>query len=255
VDVRTQRDALLTPAVQLGLLLAVLGLWQAAAANRWVSPLILPSLTATLGEFVAILGQPDAHHAIQVTVTEFAAALAAALAAGLLVGAVCGTFDYLANLVEPLLLAAYAVPIVMAFPLCLLFFGIGSPSKIAFAGTYAFFPVAIQTMRGLRQVDEPLIRAARSMGASRWQLLTQVALPAASPAIATGLRLGAVLALLGVVAGEMLGAVDGIGQSLANAVSTFRAADAFAWILLVVMLVTLVNLSLSWLEHALEGER
>src|SRR5919206_2881704 len=172
MDAGPRRDALLTLAVQLGLLLAVLGLWQAAAANRWVSPLILPSLTATLGEFVAILGQPDAHHAIRVTATEFAAALAAALVAALVVGAVCGTFDYLGDLVEPLLLAAYAVPIVMAFPLCLLFFGIGSSSKIAFAGVYAFFPIAIQTMRGLRQVDEPLIRAARSMGASRWQLFT-----------------------------------------------------------------------------------
>jgi ABC-type nitrate/sulfonate/bicarbonate transport system permease component len=255
LDARPRRAALLTPLVQFGLLVAVLGLWQAAAANRWVSPLILPSLTATLVEFVAMLGQPDAHHAIQVTVSEFAIALAGAVVAALIVGTVCGTFSYLGDLVEPLLLAAYAVPIVMAFPLCLLFFGIGSSSKIAFAGVYAFFPIAIQTMRGLRQVDEPLIRAARSMGASRWQLLTRVALPAALPAIATGLRLGAVLALLGVVAGEMLGGLEGIGQSLANAVSTFRAADAFAWILLVVVLVTLVNLSLSWLEHVLEGGR
>ena len=65
----------------------------------------------------------------------------------------------------------------------------------------------------------------------------------------TGLRLGAVLGLLAVVAGEMLGALEGVGQRLARSAEGFQAAEAFAWILLTVLMVMLVNGSLSWLER------
>jgi ABC-type nitrate/sulfonate/bicarbonate transport system permease component len=135
-----------------------------------------------------------------------------------------------------------------------LFFGIGSSSKIAFAALYAFFPIAIQTLKGLRHVDPALIRTAVSLGASRRQLLFKVRLPAAFPVILAGVRLGAVLGLLTVVAGEMLGALAGIGQALSSAVQTFESAEAFAWILLVVALVSFVNSGLSWLERRVAGE-
>ncbi len=236
-------------AVQAGAVGAVLGVWHLATLRQWVSPLILPDLGRLGHTLLQLLAEPATYHHLRVTAYEFAGAMLVALGAGLLVGVVGGTVRYVGDLIEPILLALYAVPIVMAFPLCILFFGIGSASKIAFGGLYAFFPVAIQTLKGLRHVDPGLIRAAVSMGASPWLLLTRVMVPAAFPVIVTGVRLGAVLGLLSVVAGEMLGALEGVGQMLTRSVEALVSAEAFAWILITILMVTLVGGTLSWLER------
>jgi len=236
-------------AVQAGAIGGVLAVWHLATLRQWVSPLILPDLGRLAHTFLQLLAEPTTYHHLRVTAYEFAGAMVVALGAGLLVGVLGGTVRYVGDLIEPILLALYAVPIVMAFPLCILFFGIGSASKIAFGGLYAFFPIAIQTLKGLRHVDAGLIRAAVSMGAGPWLLLTRVMVPAAFPVIVTGVRLGAVLGLLSVVAGEMLGALEGVGQMLTRSVEALVSAEAFAWILITVLMVTLVGGTLSWLEH------
>jgi ABC-type nitrate/sulfonate/bicarbonate transport system permease component len=242
-------------AIQGGALFAVLVAWHLATVARspWtpVSPLILPSLGRLARTFVLLLGQPDTYHHVGITAYEFAVAMLLALSAGLAVGIVAGTVKYVGDLIEPVLLALYAVPIVMAFPFCILFLGIGSGSKIAFGGLYAFFPVAIHTLKGIRHVDRGLIRAAVSMGAGPRLLLLRVLIPAAFPVILTGVRLGAVLGLLSVVAGEMLGALEGVGQMLKRAVEGLVSAEAFAWILITIVMVTLVGGTLSWLERRL----
>jgi len=246
-------------AIQAGTLLAVLVVWHLATVARspWtpVSPLILPGLGRLATTFVALLGRADTYHHVGVTAYEVAVAMLFALSAGLAVGIVAGTIKYVGDLIEPVLLALYAIPIVMAFPFCILFLGIGSGSKIAFGALYAFFPVAIHTLKGLRHVDRGLIRAAVSMGAGPRLLLLRVLIPAAFPVILTGVRLGAVLGLLSVVAGEMLGALEGVGQMLKRAVEGLVSAEAFAWILITIVMVTLVGGTLSWIERRLEYAR
>jgi len=248
-------EAWLAPAIQAGSLLAVAAAWHVSTARGWVSPLILPELPRLGRTLLAILGRADTYEHVRVTALEFAAAMALALVAGLLVGVLGGTVRYVGELIEPLLLALYAIPIIMAFPLCILFLGIGSASKIAFGALYAFFPVAIHTLKGLRHVDRGLIRAAVAMGAGPRLLLLRVLLPAAAPVILTGVRIGAVLGLLSVVAGEMLGALDGVGQMLTRSVEALVSAEAFAWILITIAMVTLVGGTLSWLERRLEQAR
>jgi ABC-type nitrate/sulfonate/bicarbonate transport system permease component len=247
--------ALLPPAIQAGALLAVLGAWHAATAGEWVSPLILPDLGRLGRTLVALLGKAETYHHVRVTALEFGGAMLIALGAGLVVGILGGTIRYVGDLIEPLLLALYAIPIVMAFPLCILFLGIGSASKVAFGGLYAFFPVAIHTLKGLRHVDRGLVRAAVSMGAGPRLLLLRVLIPAAAPVILTGVRIGAVLGLLSVVAGEMLGALEGVGQMLSRSVEALVSAEAFAWILITIAMVTLVGGTLSWVERRLERAR
>lgn len=248
-------DASLASAIQGGALAIVLIVWHVAAARRWVSPLIVPEPARMLEKLADILGRPETYHHLRVTASEFGGAMLVALAAGLAVGIAAGAIRYLGDLVEPVLMALYAVPIIMAFPLCILFFGIGSGSKIVFGGAYAFFPIAIQTIKGLRHVDPTLIRAAVCMGAGPGLLLARVQLPAAAPVILTGVRLGAVLGLLSVVAGEMLGALEGVGQMLTRSVEALAAAEAFAWILVTIGMVVLVSGVLSWIERRIAGAR
>lgn len=253
--VRRRVEAGLPYTIQGATLLVVVLVWHVATVGRWVSPLILPDLGRLGRTLVGLLGNSETYHHVAVTAAEFGVAMLLALAAGLVVGIVGGTVRYVGDLIEPILLALYAIPIVMAFPLCILFLGIGSASKIAFGGLYAFFPVAIHTLKGLRYIDQGLIRAAVSMGASPWLLLIRVRIPAAFPVILTGVRLGAVLGLLSVVAGEMLGALEGVGQMLTRSVEGLVSAEAFAWILITILMVMVVGGTLSWLEHHLEKAR
>src|SRR5215831_6443024 len=254
-----KRGAVAPLAIQGGALLAVLVAWHLATLPRgpWgrVSPLILPDLGRLGTTFVALLGRADTYHHVSITAYEFAGALLFALSAGLAVGIVAGTVRYVGDLIEPVLLALYAIPIVMAFPFCILFLGIGSGSKIAFGGIYAFFPIAIHTLKGIRHVDRGLVRAAVSMGAGPRLLLLRVLIPAAFPVILTGIRLGAVLGLLAIVAGEMLGALEGIGQMLAQTVEALQSAEAFSWILVTLIMVMAVGGTLSWLERRLGEAR
>jgi len=252
---RRRGDGGLAYLIQGGALLALLVVWHVATRARWVSPLILPELGQLGATLARLLARQDTYHHVGVTAGEFGVAMLVALGAGLAVGIVAGTVRYLGDLLEPVLLGLYAVPIIMAFPLCILFFGIGSTSKIAFAGLYAFFPIAIHTLKGLRHVDRGLLRAAVSMGAGPRQLVTRVMVPAAAPVILTGVRIGAVLGLLSVVAGEMLGSLEGVGQMLARSVEGLAAAEAFAWILVTIAMVTAVGGALSWVEARLARAR
>jgi NitT/TauT family transport system permease protein/taurine transport system permease protein len=93
----------------------------------------------------------------------------------------------------------YAVPIVILYPIFTAWFGIGSQSKIIFAGVYGFFPVMLSTAAGIRTIDAQLLLAARSMGATLPQQITRVIIPASIPTVLTGLRLGGALTIIGVV--------------------------------------------------------
>ena len=90
-----------------------------------------------------------------------------ACGAGILAGALVGGIALLRNLLLPVFSSMYAVPIVILYPIFTAWFGIGSESKIIFAGVYGFFPVMLSTAAGIRTIDAQLLLAARSMGATR----------------------------------------------------------------------------------------
>ena len=126
---------------------------------------------------------------------------------------------------EPLLASVFAVPLVVFLPLFILFFGIGVESKIAFGAAYAFFPIALNTIGGISQVDPRFVTVARSMGASERQLFRRVLLPAALPVIATGLRIGCTIGFLSILGSEMIAGLRGLGSrivTLAEGMNTGR---------------------------------
>ena len=118
---------------------------------------------------------------------------------GILAGALVGGIALLRNLLLPVFSCLYAVPIVILYPIFTAWFGIGSESKIIFAGVYGFFPVMLSTAAGIRTIDPQLLLAARSMGATLPQQITRVIIPASIPTVLTGLRLGGALTIIGVV--------------------------------------------------------
>jgi len=148
--------------VRWGLLVALLVLWELLPGTKLIPELFLPSLSKTLT--VLWIDRAEYAHALMVTLYEVAIAMLIACGAGILTGALVGGIAVLRNLMLPVFSSLYAVPIVILYPIFTAWFGIGSESKIAFAGIYGFFPVMLSTAAGIRTIDPQYLLAARSMG-------------------------------------------------------------------------------------------
>jgi putative hydroxymethylpyrimidine transport system permease protein len=138
----------------------------------------------------------------------------------------------------PLLVISQAIPVFAIAPLLTLWFGFGMGSKVAMATIIIFFPVATAFHDGLRRTDPALLDLARTMGASRGAVLWRVSVPAALPALASGLRVAAAVAPIGAVVGEWVGASAGLGYMMLHANGRSQTDVMFA-ALFVLMLMAL----------------
>jgi NitT/TauT family transport system permease protein len=216
------------------ILLGVLLFWELFPRTGMIPELFLPALSKVLVVLVTdwrmYLSQ------LGVTLYEVAFAMLIACGAGILAGALVGGIAMLRNLLLPVFSSLYAVPIVILYPIFTAWFGIGSESKIIFAGVYGFFPVMLSTAAGIRTIDEQLLLAARSMGATVPQQITRVIIPASIPTVLTGLRLGGALTIIGVVVSEMLTSAAGIGYVVTFYRTILDSAHVFGAIVMILLL-------------------
>ena len=227
--------------------LSLLVLWEAVPRLGLLPELFVPPLTKTL----AVLWLDRAIYASALTVTlyEVAVAMLIACGVGILVGAIVGGVASIRNLMLPVFSSLYAVPIVILYPIFTAWFGIGSESKIAFAGVYGFFPVMLSTAAGIRTIDEQYLLAARSMGATLSQLIVRVIIPASIPTVLTGLRLGGALTIIGVVVSEMLTSASGIGYLVTINRTILDSPRVFAAIIVVLVLSVVFDIAVRAIER------
>ena len=216
------------------ILVSLLIAWELVPRTGLLPELFLPSLSSTL----AVLWKDGATygHAVLVTLYEVALAMLIACGGGILAGATVGGLARVRKLLLPVFSSLYAVPIVILYPVFTAWFGVGSESKIAFAGIYAFFPVMLSTAAGIQTIDPQFLLAARSMGATLPQQIARVIIPASLPTVFAGLRLGGALAIIGVVVSEMLTAAAGIGYLVTLNRTILDSPRVFAAILMILLL-------------------
>jgi NitT/TauT family transport system permease protein len=182
--------------------------WEVVPRTGLVPPVILAPLSETLAvpfDHFSVFAS-----ALLATLGEIIAALAIAYIGGGITGIIVGSTRMLRISVLPLISSAYAVPLVVVYPILTAWLGIGSESKIWFGGIYGFFPMALASAAGMQTVDARYVLAARAMGATKAQLIWQVFVPAAIPALISGLRLGGALVAIGVVVAEMMAATKDV---------------------------------------------
>lgn len=227
--------------------LTILVLWEAIPRFGILPELFVPPLTKTL--YVLWTQRTIYGAAMLVTLYEIAIAMLIACGIGILVGAVVGGIANLRTLMLPVFSSLYAVPIVILYPVFTAWFGIGSESKIAFAGVYGFFPVMLSTAAGIRTIDDQYLLAARAMGASLPQLIARVIIPASIPTVLVGLRLGGALTIIGVVVSEMLTSADGIGYLVTKNRTTLNSPGVFAAIVMILVLSIVYDIAIRALER------
>src|SRR3972149_12242986 len=132
-------------------------------------------------------------------------------------GIACGWYRRMAYIFDPFINAMNATPRVALLPLVIIWLGIGVLSKIGIIFLGAVFPILINTRDGVKTTPHTLLNAAKSFGASEWQIFKSVVLPSTLPFILTGLRLGVGRALIGVMVGELYLGAAGIGLRVRGA--------------------------------------
>jgi ABC-type nitrate/sulfonate/bicarbonate transport system permease component len=234
--------------VQVAFLCGVLLLWF-LATNVWhVSSILLPKPLDVLQQLIEVIRTGEFIRDLRVTLGEFAAAFAIATVLGVAVGYAISRSRYLITVFEPLFAAIYAIPIILFLPLYVLIWGLGPASKIALGATISFFPIVLNTVVGFGNVDRPLIAAARSMGATSLQMFRHVLLPGALPVVLAGLRMGFTVALLSVIGSETIASLAGLGHRIVNLAENMEMARMFAYIVFVIVIVALLNATLSTIE-------
>ena len=214
----------------------ILAVWEAVARLGWIDPWFLPPLTGvfkTLVEMV-VSGELILHTAISLgrAVSGYAMGAVVGVSLGLLIAwskIAEDFFDPLIELIRPL--SAFAL-----IPIFFLWFGIGDTSKIMIIFKSCFFPIVINTIAGIKGVDNKLIMAARSLGADGRQMWTRVLLPSALPMIITGMRISTAIAMMALVGVEMISSDSGLGFLVIDAQRTFDTERVFAGIIVLSIL-------------------
>lgn len=232
------------------------GAWKLVVVVGGYPPFILPPPEAVAARFVRAWSDGlMTPHAVA-TVVEIGLGFAAGAALGLVVGYGLARSSLVEQLISPYIVAAQATPILALAPLLALWFGPGLVSKVVICGLIVFFPIAVSTMVGIRSVDAGLLELARSLRATRRQVLTTLEVPAALPSILGGMRVGVTLAVVGAIVGEWAGAERGLGVlvNLARG-SLFDIPLMFATLVTIALLGIVLYLVVVIVERRLVGVR
>jgi NitT/TauT family transport system permease protein len=241
---RDRRDRIMAVVYPIGMMVALLAVWEAAARLLSLPPYLLPAPSA-------IARSMDTNSAVLIkesvtTTLETALGFVLSVVVGVPLALAIYLWKPFARAVYPVLVSSQAVPKVAVAPLFLVWFGFGLLPKVLIAFLIAFFPVVINTAMGLAALEREKIYLARSMGLGPVATFFKIQLPNALPSIFAGLKISITFAVVGAVVGEFVGGQGGLGYLLLIANGNMDTALLFAGIvaltLLGILLFALIGL-------------
>ena len=227
--------------VRVAIILVLLAAWEALARSGLLFRDVVPTLSAIARAFVTLLMQPDFYTNLGWTVGEIALALLVGGVSGLLVGLLLGGSRLLGRAFEPYLYYLGPTPKIIFFPVMIMWFGVGPTSKVALGALSCFFPIALSTAAGMRQIDAVLIRVGRSFRATTSEMVTKIYLPAMREPIVNGVRLGLGVAMIATLLAETKLSNRGIGYLIIQAYSTFDMPRMYAVLIALFALAIAAN--------------
>jgi NitT/TauT family transport system permease protein len=214
-------------------LAVLLVVWEMAWQAGMISPLFFSGPSAVAVKFVELLANGKLLSALAYTGSNFIVGFALAIGVGVPFGILLGWYRRLFHMFDPLVTALYATPRIALYPLFIIWFGIGSPSKIFIVFLSAVLPVLVNTVAGVRNIDPDLLKAARAYCATDRQIFVTVALPSSVPFILTGVRQAIAHGLIGVVIAELFAGSEGIGFMISYAGQIYATDELLVGVLCV----------------------
>jgi NitT/TauT family transport system permease protein len=249
--------------VRIAIILTILVSWELIAASGWLYRDVVPSLLAIGKAMWRLLTFPDLDWHIDlafanqhltadlkvpqyywnlwVTAGEVGTGLLVGGLTGLVAGLVLGANRMLSKSFEPYLYYLGPTPKIIFFPVMIMWFGVGPGSKIAMGAVSCFFPIALSTAAGMRQIDKVLIRVGQSFRANAWQMATKIYLPAMRHPIINGVRLGLGVAIIGTLLAETKLSNRGVGFLIIQAYSLFDMPRMYAMLIVLFVLAIGAN--------------
>ncbi|NUY34261.1 ABC transporter permease [Paraburkholderia sp. JPY303] len=239
-------------------IVAFCALWEILPRAGWIDATFLPPFSTVLGALVEMLRSGELEQHLFASASRALAGFTIAVAIGVPFGLMIGWYRTLAEMLDPLLeLFRNTAPLAL-LPVFVLVLGMGETSKVSMVVYSCVWPVMLNTVSGVRNVDPLLIRSALSMGLTPLQLFRKVVLPASVPAVFTGIRVAAAYSILVLIAAEMVGAKAGLGYLVNYSQFTFEIPKMYAGIVTLALFGLVFNHAVLLAERRLtawKGER
>jgi ABC-type nitrate/sulfonate/bicarbonate transport system permease component len=217
--------------------------------GRAVNPVLLSSPSAIVGAAFEMVADGTLQEAMGQSLVVLGAGSLIGIAVGLAIGLAAGRNRIFATLIELPLNALYATPSVALIPVIVVWFGFGPTAKTVVVILFVLFPVLINTMRGVQEVDRELVEVARSFCSGERRMWFDLILPSALPYVVTGLRLAIGRALIGVIVAEFFTAFSGLGHLIVTNANSFQTDRTFVPILVIAALGVLLTGLLELVER------
>jgi NitT/TauT family transport system permease protein len=234
---------------KIGSALFILVVWQALVQTGNLNELFLPAPLSVLKAMWALTLSGRLPWAVVVSLNRVVQGFVYGALAGIVLGLLAGAIGWVEDILDPWVASLYPIPKSALFPLFLLWFGLGDPSKIITIAVGVLFLVLVNTMTGVKSINPLLVKAALDLGASRLQVFVKVILPGALPNIFTGLRLGAGMALILVFITEIEATKAGLGFLLWESFQLLETKDVFAGVVTFGILGVATTWLLQWIER------
>ena len=234
------------PVISIGLFF---GAWQLAVATEWVTEFFLPGPAKVFKQMALMVADGSLFVHIGVSLARVAAGFALAVVIALPLGMAIGLWPVVFHVVDPWIELVRPIPPIAWIPLVILWLGLGEVPKVTIIAYGAFFPIVLNTLAGLRGVERVHIWAALSLGVKPRQIFWQVVLRSALPNIVVGLRLGAGMAFVVLVAAELILAYSGLGFLIQDGRNQLMTDQIIVGIVTIGILGYIINKGLLWLEN------
>jgi len=234
--------------------LAVIVLWQSASSFGWITNRLMPAPIQVVWAFWDKLTSGELAVNIHASAVRAISGLLVGGSIGFVLGLANGISRLSHSLTDTTLQMLRTIPNLALIPLVILWFGIGEEAKLFLTALGVFFPIYLNTLHGVRNVDPQLIEMGRVYGMSGWTLFRKVIFPGALPSIFVGLRFSLGIMWLTLIVAETMAASSGIGH-MANSAREFMMTDVVILALIIyallgkladVIALTLERLTLSW---------
>lgn len=244
---KRRTDKITTILLQIGLLVAVIGIWELAAKLDWIDPFI----TSCPSRIVAVLGTIDRGELfvhIAYTLIECIIGFIAASALGILIAVLLWRFVKLRRVLEPYIVVLNALPKIALGPIIIIWVGAGAQAIIVMTILICIIVTVISVLSAFMAVDEGKILLMRSMGATRLQILFKLILPANVPALVNMLKINVGLAWVGTIMGEYLVSTAGLGYLIIYGSQVFKMDLVMASTVILCILATVMYLAVAGVE-------
>jgi NitT/TauT family transport system permease protein len=232
-------------------IVAVVVAWEALVRIRGIAPIFLPAPSSVFVYLWRMIADGSMPYHLGITLLRIFAGFALAAVFGIALGVLMGMSRTVARVADVWIAALYPLPKISLIPLLIIWVGTGEAYKIVISAVSAFFPIVISTYSGIRQTDRGLIKAAKDLGANARQIQFKVVIPGAIPSIFAGLHLGMGIAIILVVAAEMIGGSSqgGMGWLLISSGQVMETEKVFASLIVLAVVGAVVIKLQQWIDR------